>query len=1188
MVAGLRTAVAALKSTPHAKRVMYIGDGISKANLLQLDEFQLLIDQLAGERISVSSFAIGPRRDIQLLSTIANHTGGNTVIDTETTSADQVGRELANITKAEVFWPTQVTLPDAIVEQYPRSITPLRADRDSILIGVTHRAANMELTMEGDRIGQQDPTTLVWKLQPEASGEDFAYLPRLVELARRDDGLSLPTAGSGALREVRRMIISGADTLSNMSGRALAMGDDKSAATLAKAALQTDPSHMKAGMIQNAVQRKSNKAEVSGTQFEVEGEGSAEVFLLDDPGPMTTEIVPEPAMDEPVPYAPVMVEGEVVDGGMTFEQPLEFEIQSGGNIEMRGIYSAPLIIDDVPREFEDANGRLIDSVEAKRRAREGLLRAEVRNGITAGRDQMSTDPELAVRDLKILLENVKRAPDISGEARRQLRNQVEGAIRAGMARQFEKDRRDQLSASNRARALERQKIADATLREEEQLSQILDRFNSLMAERRYILAEDAALAAEEIAPERVEPVAAVLTARYGGHAREQARLSDLRRRGFYAALATVVESSIPFPDEPPLIYPPAEEWEALTARRKKYASVDLATVKESEAHIFEELNRPTEVDFFETPLADALDALAEQHDFNIELNQIEFDNLGVDSGIPITKTYSGISLRSALRLILREYDLTFVVRDEVLVITSVEDAEQELVTRVYPVGDLVLPITSGIGIGGGGGGGIGGGIGGGGGGFGGGGGGFGGGGGGGGFGGGGQFAVDDELKLGVKADGKARTPLTARPEGSRIVAAGTAGNVLRVVPSAGETSKDAWNNMFAKQASLPPEKQISTSDVRVSVRHYMLAGKHSEVVDIIQGALANGYPQPWMFEAMGLALQAKQAPKKEIERALMSAVDFSSRVEELYYAASYMSRIGLEKRAIQLMKDVSAIKPSDPAPYALGLRLARRIGDPEAIRWAAAGVLSQAWPAGTEDIAREADLAARAALEELAQAGKYDEAGRLQFAFEKALERDIYATVTWSGDADIDILVQEPSGTICSIQQQRTTGGGVLLADDATTEDKPEAREVYVCPQGFAGKYKLMIRPIYGKVDGGKVTVEVGRHHGSEKYSALRKQIAIGDEPVVVGFELDEGRRTEAIEEAQVATIAKAQNAIDQAVMGQVVGVSNADDAIALALARDRGLVRRLRSAVGYRPEITVLPQGTNVSVTAVISADRR
>jgi len=63
----------------------------------------------------------------------------------------------------------------------------------------------------------------------------------------------------------------------------------------------------------------------------------------------------------------------------------------------------------------------------------------------------------------------------------------------------------------------------------------------------------------------------------------------------------------------------------------------------------------------------------------------------------VTRNLSGVSLRSALRLMLKDLDLTYVIRDEVLLITTPEEANAKLVTKVYPVADLVLPINSGAG-----------------------------------------------------------------------------------------------------------------------------------------------------------------------------------------------------------------------------------------------------------------------------------------------------------------------------------------------------------------------------------------------------------------------------------------------------------------------------------------------------------
>jgi hypothetical protein len=59
-------------------------------------------------------------------------------------------------------------------------------------------------------------------------------------------------------------------------------------------------------------------------------------------------------------------------------------------------------------------------------------------------------------------------------------------------------------------------------------------------------------------------------------------------------------------------------------------------------------------------------------------------------------------LRSALKLMLEPHELTYVIQDEVMQITTVTKADEKLTTRVYPVADLVIPIISGMGGGGGG------------------------------------------------------------------------------------------------------------------------------------------------------------------------------------------------------------------------------------------------------------------------------------------------------------------------------------------------------------------------------------------------------------------------------------------------------------------------------------------------------
>ena len=62
---------------------------------------------------------------------------------------------------------------------------------------------------------------------------------------------------------------------------------------------------------------------------------------------------------------------------------------------------------------------------------------------------------------------------------------------------------------------------------------------------------------------------------------------------------------------------------------------------------------------------------------------------GVESDTPITFRVKDVSLKSALNLMLRPLDLTYVYKDEVLLITTPEQVEQYLKVKVYDVRDLL-------------------------------------------------------------------------------------------------------------------------------------------------------------------------------------------------------------------------------------------------------------------------------------------------------------------------------------------------------------------------------------------------------------------------------------------------------------------------------------------------------------------
>jgi hypothetical protein len=235
-------------------------------------------------------------------------------------------------------------------------------------------------------------------------------------------------------------------------------------------------------------------------------------------------------------------------------------------------------------------------------------------------------------------------------------------------------------------------LVENLLGKQQKLHQLMERFNSLMDEGRYRMAEEGpAKQAEEIDPGNPVFTSATLNSRTIGYYRDGMAVRVATARGFIDTLYTVERSHIPFPDDPPIVYPDAEVWQQLTARRKeRYESMDLASHGPQEKKITAALKSPTQVDFIETPLQDVIDFLKDYHGIEIQIDTKALNDVGIDPTTPITKNLKGISLRSALKLMLRELELTYVVQDEVLLITTPEEAETRLSTKVYPVADLVV------------------------------------------------------------------------------------------------------------------------------------------------------------------------------------------------------------------------------------------------------------------------------------------------------------------------------------------------------------------------------------------------------------------------------------------------------------------------------------------------------------------
>ena len=127
-------------------------------------------------------------------------------------------------------------------------------------------------------------------------------------------------------------------------------------------------------------------------------------------------------------------------------------------------------------------------------------------------------------------------------------------------------------------------------------------------------------------------------------------------------------------------------WKQITERRLKDTAIQL-TAKEKQ--IIEALDKPIKVDFRERPFEEALQDLSTMLGQDLFIDKKSVADLELDLKKGASLQANGLSGRTVLRAVLAAQGLTFVVKDEVIQIVTVERSRSLLTTRVYYLGDLV-------------------------------------------------------------------------------------------------------------------------------------------------------------------------------------------------------------------------------------------------------------------------------------------------------------------------------------------------------------------------------------------------------------------------------------------------------------------------------------------------------------------
>jgi general secretion pathway protein D len=107
------------------------------------------------------------------------------------------------------------------------------------------------------------------------------------------------------------------------------------------------------------------------------------------------------------------------------------------------------------------------------------------------------------------------------------------------------------------------------------------------------------------------------------------------------------------------------------------------------------LAAPVSLNFHDAPLQQVVADLRAFHAINIVLDRPALQEDGVSLNTPVSVQLEDVPLKSALNLILHNVHLAYVVKDDVLHVTTPTHARGKLMTRTYQVADLVIPVRNG-------------------------------------------------------------------------------------------------------------------------------------------------------------------------------------------------------------------------------------------------------------------------------------------------------------------------------------------------------------------------------------------------------------------------------------------------------------------------------------------------------------
>jgi tetratricopeptide (TPR) repeat protein len=654
---GLQRALAAFEPGSDRRQVIvFLGDGMSIHNPLTAGDRNRLCESMVQKGVSFFPVPLGPHLDPQNLHGLATGTGGLVVRVAAKDDASAVAKNLHAAIAAPILYPKSFQFNGVVAEAFPTTLPPLRPDSPTLVVGRLQAGDKIACTVDGTVAGRPVHTEIS-ELVSTPETDNFFLVGMVEQWQRAKDQPALTRADRVLASAYERNQLARADLLAQAEW---ALGQDKLdvAQQLFEKAKQLDPSDVEVDAGLKVVEKLKN-------------------HLLD-------------------------------------KKQLKAELAKGDEMRLAQLAQAP---EKTPQPSELAPPAQQEDLLKQQQARIAIenqrMSQAVEEAQREARRVLSRDPDAAHDILRRALAMVHDDPDLSERIRDLLSNRLETSLRSVDTQgvRIKRDREERLRLLADARR--RFDIENTRAAEEERTRRRMLQFSNLMAQARY---EDAYLQALAIQQDAINtgrgvPVAATAGYAVALNANNLSQVQELKRvreERFLLTMMQVERSHVPFPDEPPIQFPPAATWREITRLRKdKYENsgltdddpVTLRRLKDLQNKLSKPITLDKGIDP-NTQLKDALEFLSDRYDITILVDSAAFKADNQDDNVeekPVRlPKMVGVSLGTVLRLLTAQVNGTFLIRRDYVEVTTGQRAVAEKVVRVYPVADLVFPIPNSV------------------------------------------------------------------------------------------------------------------------------------------------------------------------------------------------------------------------------------------------------------------------------------------------------------------------------------------------------------------------------------------------------------------------------------------------------------------------------------------------------------